>query len=179
MLTVFGRLFLLFTLVPLVELMLLIEVGERIGALPTVALVVLTGVAGASLARHEGAHAWREVRGELGRGRIPGRELLSALLVLLAGALLVTPGVLTDAAGLLVLVRPLRARVVELLRGRLVEKMEAGELHVFAAGGPGPGDGSGGEGDERPDGWHRRPNEEPPGDGDDEDGEPRRRIIEM
>lgn len=174
MLTVFGRLFLLFTLVPLVELMLLIEVGERIGALPTVALVVLTGVAGASLARHEGAHAWREVRGELGRGRIPGRELLSALLVLLAGALLVTPGVLTDAAGLLVLLRPVRARVVELLRGRLVEKMEAGELHVFAAGGPGPG-----EGDGNPDGWHRRADEEPPGDGDDEDGEPRRRIIEM
>ncbi len=169
MLTVFGRLFLLFTLVPLVELMLLIEVGERIGVLPTVALVVFTGVAGASLARHEGAHAWREVRGELGRGRIPGRELLSALLVLLAGALLVTPGVLTDAAGLLVLLRPVRARFVELLRGRLVEKMEAGELHVFTSGGD----------DTSPDGWHRRPDEEPPGDGDDEDGDPHRRIIEM
>lgn len=169
-----GRLFLLFTVVPLVELLLLIEVGERIGAGPTVALVLVTGVAGAALARREGAHAWREVRRELGRGRIPGGELLSALLVLLAGALLVTPGVLTDAAGLLVLLRPVRARVVELLRGRLVEKMEAGELHVFTAGAPGGGD----EGDGSPDGWHRRPDEEP-GDGDDEDGEPRRRIIEM
>ena len=175
----FGRLFLLFTAVPLVELLLLIEVGERIGALPTVALVLVTGVVGASLARREGAHAWREVRLELGRGRIPGRELLSALLVLLAGALLVTPGVLTDAAGLLALFRPVRARVVELLRGRLVEKMEAGELHVFAGGGRGPGGEDGP--DAAPDGWHRRPEDagEERGDGEDGDGEPRRRIIEM
>lgn len=171
-----GRLFLLFTVVPLVELMLLIEVGERIGALPTVLLVVVTGVVGAWLARREGARSWREVRRELGRGRIPGRELLSALLVLLAGALLVTPGVLTDAAGLLVLLRPARARVVELLRDRLMEKMEAGELHVFTAGGPG----AAGAGDDEPptDGWHRRRGDASDDDGGDDD-DPRRRVIEM
>ena len=169
-----GRLFLLFTLVPLVELVLLIEVGERIGLGPTVLLVILTGVAGASLARREGARTWREVRRELGRGRIPGRELLSALLVLLAGALLVTPGVLTDAAGLLVLLRPARGRLVELLRGRLTEKMEAGELHVFAGGTPGPD--RPGEAPEE-DGWHRRPDGRE--DDDSGDGDGRRRVIEL
>lgn len=169
-----GRLFLLFTLVPLLELVLLIEVGELIGLVPTILLVVVTGVAGASLARREGARTWREVRLELGRGRIPGRELLSALLVLLAGALLVTPGVLTDAVGLLVLLRPARQRVVELLRDRLMEKMEAGELHVFAAGG-GRTERSDGE---APEGWHRRPEDDRDEETDGDD-EPRRRIIEM
>lgn len=169
-----GRLFLLFTLVPLVELMLLVEVGERIGLGPTVLLVVATGVVGASLARREGARTWREVRRELAEGRIPGRELLSALLVLLAGALLVTPGILTDVAGLAALLRPLRRRVVELLRSRLVAKMEAGELHVFA-GGPAPD----GPGDEEvgPDGWRRRRSDGT--DGEDGPGGGGGRVIEM
>ncbi len=169
-----GRLLLLFTVVPLVELLLLVEVGQRIGTLSTVLLVVATGMIGASLARREGIRTWGEVRRKLGQGAIPGAELLSALLVLLAGALLVTPGVLTDVVGLLVLVRPARSWMAELLRARLVEKMEAGELHVFTAGGSGPRGPSGGE---EPDGWHRRsggPGEDESG----EDDEPRRRIIE-
>lgn len=173
-----GRLLLLFTIVPLVELVLLIEVGERIGLGPTVLLVILTGVVGASLARREGARTWSEVRRELGRGRIPGRELLSALLVLLAGALLVTPGVLTDAVGLLVLFRPTRGRLVDLLRARLTEKMEAGELHVFAAGGPGSGPGSDArDGEAGEDGWHRRSGDRR--DDDSGDGDGRQRVIDV
>lgn len=112
------RLFLLFTLVPLGELWLLLRIGAWIGAGPTIVLVLVTGVAGATLARREGAHAWSSVRAEVAAGRIPGRKLLEALLVLMAGIVLVTPGVLTDAVGLLLLVRPLRARLVERLEER-------------------------------------------------------------
>lgn len=112
------RLFLLFTLVPLIELWLLLRIGAWIGAGPTFALVIVTGVAGATLARREGAHAWSAVQAELSAGRIPGRKLLEALLVLLAGVVLVTPGVVTDAVGLLLLVRPVRSQLVKRLEER-------------------------------------------------------------
>ena len=112
------RLFLLFTLVPLIELWLLLRIGAWIGAGPTFALVIVTGVAGATLARREGAHAWSAVQAELSAGRIPGRKLLEALLVLWAGVVLVTPGVVTDAVGLLLLVRPIRSQLVKRLEER-------------------------------------------------------------
>ncbi|MFW6088649.1 MAG: FxsA family protein [Gemmatimonadota bacterium] len=112
------RLLLAFTLVPVLELWLLLRIGSWLGVGATVALVVLTGIAGATLARREGVHAWSAVQAELSAGRLPGRELLEALLVLLAGIVLVTPGVLTDAAGLLLLVRPLRGRLVRKLEER-------------------------------------------------------------
>ncbi|MFW6088230.1 MAG: FxsA family protein [Gemmatimonadota bacterium] len=112
------RLFLLFTLVPLGELWLLLRIGGWIGPGPTLALVLVTGIAGATLARREGAHAWSAVRAEVSAGRIPGRKLLEALLVLMAGIVLVTPGVVTDVIGLLLLVRPLRTRLVERLEER-------------------------------------------------------------
>lgn len=112
------RLLLAFTVVPILELWLLLRIGAWIGAVPTLALVVLTGVAGASLARREGVHAWAAVQAELAAGRLPGRKLLEAVLVLIAGIVLVTPGVLTDAAGLLLLIRPVR----EALARRLEER---------------------------------------------------------
>jgi UPF0716 protein FxsA len=112
------RLLLAFTLIPVLELWLLLRIGSWLGAGATVALVVLTGVVGATLARREGVHAWSTVQAELSAGRLPGRKLLEALLVLVAGIVLVTPGVLTDALGLLLLVRPVRARLVRRLENR-------------------------------------------------------------
>jgi UPF0716 protein FxsA len=98
-----------------------------------VGLVLLTALVGSWLARREGAWAWNEVRSEMAAGRVPGRELLGALLVLLAGVLLVTPGILTDAAGVALLVRPLRRRAVEAIRARI-------EIRTLGPGGPrGPG----------------------------------------
>lgn len=119
------RLFLAFTLIPLVELWLLLRIGAVLGAVPTLGLVVITGIAGASLARREGARAWLAVQGELVAGRIPGRELLEALLVLVAGIVLVTPGVLTDLAGLALLVRPIRSGLVRGLERRYRNMLEA------------------------------------------------------
>jgi UPF0716 protein FxsA len=118
------RLLLLFTIVPLAELALLLWIGGRIGLLATVTLILVTGALGAALARRQGLATWRRFQEALAAGRLPGRELLEGLLILVAGALLLTPGVLTDAAGFLFLVPPARRWIVrraELrLRGRLV-----------------------------------------------------------
>ena len=119
------RLLLAFTLVPLAELWLLLRIGAVLGGPATLALVVLTGIAGATLARREGTRAWLAVHTELAAGRLPGRELLEALLVLVAGIVLVTPGVLTDAAGLVLLVRPIRSAVVRQLERRYGKSLEA------------------------------------------------------
>ncbi len=129
------RLFLLFTLVPLIELAILIEIGQLIGLLPTLALVIGTGAAGAWLARREGARSWRAVQRELGVGRLPGRELVHGLIVLIAGIVLVTPGVLTDVAGLLLLLRPVRRAVIRKLQDHYARRLERGTAGMAA--GPG------------------------------------------
>lgn len=165
------RLLLLFTLVPLLELVLLLRIGDLVGLLPTLALVIATGVAGAWLARQEGLRAWLAVQRELAAGRIPTEELVHGLLVLVAGAVLVTPGVLTDAAGLLLLVRPVRGALIRRLRERYRQRLEQGTLGGpsfrfvwLGSSPPDPGAGSGAgsgyedEGDaEAPDGWYRDP----------------------
>jgi UPF0716 protein FxsA len=128
------RLFLLFTLVPLAELMLLIRIGGLIGLFPTLLLVMATGAAGAWLARAEGLRSWMAVQGELAEGRIPGEELVHGMLVLIAGIVLVTPGVLTDIAGLILLVRPIRQALIRRIRERFTRRLEEGA--VPGLGGP-------------------------------------------
>lgn len=126
----FGRLFLLFTIVPLLELFLLLRIGAAIGAWPTVAIVIVTGLLGAALARHEGMRAWRAVNAELAAGRVPAAELLHGFLILVAGVLLVTPGVVTDALGFALLTRPIRSRFLRWLRRRFVGRIEVGGVEV-------------------------------------------------
>lgn len=103
-----ARLALLFVTVPLAELALLVWVGRRMGLLPTVALVVVTGIAGAALARWQGLATLGRFRAALDAGRLPHRELVDGVLILVAGAVLLTPGLLTDVAGFLLLVPPAR-----------------------------------------------------------------------
>lgn len=121
------RLFLLFTLVPIVELYLLIRIGGWLGALPTVGLVLLTGVIGAWLARREGVRAWRDLAGSLALARSPAPAILAGVAVLAGGALLLTPGVLTDVVGLALLVPPVRDRVVRAVRDRLERRIARGD----------------------------------------------------
>lgn len=116
---VLGKLFLLFTLVPIVELYLLITIGEVIGAPATLAIVVLTGLLGAALARHEGVRVLRAWQEAVSRAEIPEEGVVSSLLVLVGGVLLVTPGVITDAVGLSLLLRPTRRALAKLLQRRL------------------------------------------------------------
>lgn len=120
----FVRLALLFVTVPLLELVLLVQVGRWVGLLPTVALVVVTGILGAALARHEGLKTLARFRAALDAGRLPHREIVEGLLILIAGAVLLTPGLLTDAAGFLLLVPAVRTavgrRMLESLKARVV-----------------------------------------------------------
>lgn len=119
----FLRLLLLFTTVPLVELALLLWIGRHIGILPTVLLIFFTGALGATLARHQGLSTWQRLEAALAAGRLPGRELVEGFLILLAGAVLLTPGVLTDVAGFLLLVPPVRRWIVRQARARLQGRM--------------------------------------------------------
>ncbi len=100
----FFRLLILFTLVPLIELFLLIKLGELIGFWATVALVIGTGALGAFLTRLEGLRVLRQVQADFQEGRVPTERLLDGLLIVVAGAVLLTPGLITDAAGFFLLV---------------------------------------------------------------------------
>lgn len=107
----FLRLLLLFTVVPLIELAMLLAIGRQVGVLSTVLLVLGTGILGAWLARREGVRTFARVREEFAAGRLPTDALLDGLLILVAGAVLLTPGLLTDVAGFSLLV-PAGRRVV-------------------------------------------------------------------
>jgi UPF0716 protein FxsA len=111
-------LFAAFLLVPLAEIYVLIEVGSLIGALPTVALVVLTAVAGAGLIRAQGLATLARARAVAERGEVPAMELLEGVCLLVAGAFLLTPGFVTDTAGFLLLVPALRRHLFRVLVAR-------------------------------------------------------------
>ena len=99
----------LLVVAPLVELYVLIQVGQVVGALWTVLALVLVSLLGAALLRREGFRTWQAFTSASSAGRLPAREVADGALVLLAGALLLTPGFVTDAVGLALLVPPVRA----------------------------------------------------------------------
>ena len=107
-----GILFLLFLLVPLVEIYFLIKVGNVIGAVPTIALVVFTALLGAMLLRFQGLMTLTRSRQVLAQGQVPALEMLEGVLLVFAGALLLTPGFVTDAIGFVFLVPPLRQALI-------------------------------------------------------------------
>lgn len=125
-----GRLLLLFVTVPAVELALLIEIGSRIGTLATLALIAATGVAGASLARLSGLQVLRRMQAELAEGRMPAGSLIDGVIILIAGALLVTPGILTDVVGFLCLIPGFRAIVKRTLWRRLERAVRERRVQV-------------------------------------------------
>jgi UPF0716 protein FxsA len=126
----FFRLLLGFTLIPLAELYLLITVGSHIGAMPTIALVLLTGVAGAWLARMQGMATMIRVQQNLQQGVMPAEELMDAFIILAAGVVLLTPGFLTDVAGLLLLIPYTRNAFKRWLRRSLDKWMRKGVITV-------------------------------------------------
>lgn len=100
----FFKLLAAFILIPLVELYLLLQVAEHTSVATTVLIVILTGVIGSMLARREGAMAWFRFHAAVDEGRMPSREIQDGLLIVFAGALLLTPGLLTDALGFALLI---------------------------------------------------------------------------
>ncbi|HKJ03755.1 MAG TPA: FxsA family protein [Longimicrobiales bacterium] len=146
-----ARLGLLFVLVPVLELMLLIRLGEWMGLWPTLALILTTGAAGAALARAEGLRVLFQFQKELVSGRLPGQALLDGISVLVGGAFLVTPGILTDLAGLALLLPFTRRRIQARVRGSLERRVREGTVRV-AFGGPTGFGGFGGFGGTAPPG---------------------------
>ena len=130
---VFVRLLLLFTVVPLVELALLIQLDRAIGLAPTIAIVLLTGFAGAAIARWQGLVTLSRVRTEMAAGRAPTGPLVDGLLILVAGAVLLTPGLITDALGFALLLPPTRAAVRRWLVKAFRRRMQGRGAVVFDA----------------------------------------------
>ena len=140
----------LFIAVPIAELYVLWQIGSAIGILPTIALLILDSVLGAALMRSQGRAAWMRFNRALAEGRVPGREVIDGALVIFGGALLLTPGFLSDLLGLILLLPPTRALVRTLLvrrfAGRLVASAtqgahaRAGRMFIFQTGGRPPAD---------------------------------------
>jgi len=116
---------LLFIAVPLAELAVIIQVGQAIGVWWTIGLLLLDSILGSWLMRHQGRSAWRRFNAALQEGRVPTREVLDGALVIFGGALLLTPGFITDILGLVLLVPPTRAIVRAILGRRLAHRMVA------------------------------------------------------
>jgi len=112
----FFKLFLAFTLIPVAEIYLIIKLGGFLGAFNTVAIILLTGFAGAALARMQGMETMLRVRHSLQQGLVPAEEMVDALLIFMAGIVLLTPGFITDIAGLLLLFPPSRFHIKRFLR---------------------------------------------------------------
>ena len=124
------RLFLLFTLVPIIELMILIDLGTSIGLAPTLGVVILTGALGAWAARTQGFYVVSRIQAEMAAGRLPGAEMVEGAMVLVGGVLLLTPGLLTDAAGFALMVPAVRAVVRGWLMRKFEKMIEEGKVHV-------------------------------------------------
>ena len=118
-------LILLFIIVPIAELAVIIQVGQEIGVLWTVAILVADSLLGSLLMRSQGRAAWRRFNEATRSGRPPAREVLDGVLVIFGGALLLTPGFITDLLGLALLAPPTRAVVRRLLVRRFADRMIA------------------------------------------------------
>jgi len=129
-------LLLAFLVVPLVELYVILQVGQLIGVLPTVALLLAMSVLGTWLVRREGGRTWRAFRDALGRGRPPAREVADGALVILGGALLLTPGFVTDVVGLLCILPPTRALLRRALTRVVARRLVAGAVGRGGSVGP-------------------------------------------
>jgi len=123
-----------FLIVPVVELYVIIQVGQQIGALWTVVLLLLDSVLGAWLVRREGARTWRAFTRAVNEARVPAKEVADGALVIFGAALLLTPGFLTDVLGLLCLLPPTRAVIRRLLVSFVTRRFVAVPVH-----GQGPG----------------------------------------
>lgn len=135
----FHILFLLFLAIPLLEIYVLIKVGSLIGAIPTVFMVVFTAVLGALLLRQQGFATIKRVQASLARGEVPAIEMFEGLLLLIGGALLLTPGFVTDALGFMCLITPLRrALVLRLLKSAFIVGVQQGSRGQQRPHGDGP-----------------------------------------
>ena len=127
----FGKLVILFTVIPILELLILIELGGHIGVLNTILLIFITGVVGAALAKSEGRQILMEIQKEMSFGRMPGDALISGLSVLLGGAMLITPGVFTDVVGFFLVIPFTRIFLIKLIKSQIKSMIKEGNVNVY------------------------------------------------
>lgn len=123
-----GYLILLFTIVPIIELALLIKVGQYIGVGYTVGIVIGTGVAGAYLAKLQGLITLRRIQQDINQGRMPADKLFDGVLILCSGILLITPGFITDLIGFMGLIPFTRNLFKQWLKRKIRDMIERGEV---------------------------------------------------
>jgi UPF0716 protein FxsA len=125
------RLILIFIIVPLMEILLLIEIGSRIGTLNTISVIILTGILGGYMMRQQGFTIIGNIQADLSQGRMPTGELINGVLVLVGGIVLLTPGFFTDAVGFLLLIPPTRALIRKKIQTFIRRKIDSGDIHIF------------------------------------------------
>ncbi len=130
----FGIILLLFLAVPVIEIYLVIQVGSSLGVLPTLGLLILISVVGAWLLRQQGLSVLARIQTKLAQGELPGKELVDGLLIVFAGALMLTPGFMTDAFGIFLMLPPTRAIVRVALMHRFGNRVSAGRGSYGPAG---------------------------------------------
>ncbi|HJM20743.1 MAG TPA: FxsA family protein [Acidimicrobiales bacterium] len=118
-----GLLFLLFVVVPILELVVIIQVGQSLGAWNTAGVLVVDSLAGAWLVKHQGLGLIRKSRERIRNGEMPGSEISAGIAVLFAGALMLTPGFVTDAVGLMLLIPPIRNLLTSSIRRRFHSRL--------------------------------------------------------
>jgi UPF0716 protein FxsA len=131
---------LLFIVLPIAEIYVIIKVGEAIGVLPTIALLIVDGFVGAALARSQGRAAWARFNQALAEGRVPAREVFDGAMIILGGAFLLAPGFITDVIGLM-LVLPFTRAIFRGITARLARRhiVVATPASVFSSRGGAPG----------------------------------------
>jgi UPF0716 protein FxsA len=122
----FRFLFLLFIIIPIIEIALLIQVSDVIGGFATIALVIVTAILGAKMVRQQGVSALQNVQLQMAQGQMPAKELFTGICVVIAGVLLLTPGIMTDVFGLLLLTPAIRSKLAAGLASQATVRMSAG-----------------------------------------------------
>ncbi|MEE8424129.1 MAG: FxsA family protein [Thermodesulfobacteriota bacterium] len=126
----FAKLLILFIVIPILELALLIKIGTMIGTLNTIALVILTAFIGAYMVRIEGLNILYRFQENLARGTLPAEEIFDGAMVLVAGAFLLTPGIITDIVGFLFVFPSSRRVIKKVIRDFIEKKMSGGHINI-------------------------------------------------
>ena len=125
----FFRLFLLFTLIPALELWLLMRVGSIIGFFPTIFVIIFTGIVGAWLAKIQGISVISKLNTSVAQGKVPGREMVNAVLIFVGGAMLLTPGFVTDIFGFMLILPGSRDLISVFLLSHFAKKIKTGNMN--------------------------------------------------
>lgn len=126
----FPNLLTLFIVMPLIELAILFKLHEYIGWGRTISLVIVTGFIGAALVKKQGLQILREMQQETAAGRLPATKILDGVMILIAGAFLITPGVITDLSGFLLLAPPIRTMIREKMKQAIERKIKDGSITI-------------------------------------------------